>query len=258
MKDPIRLIHKLYGHSKKLISDHSIDANHEQLKNVESSIYSPGPSFQAIFDFSSRSFDMVSNDIENLLGYSSNSFSVEKLITAIHPDDIGMVVRNEALAGLFLHKFISVDEIPFYKVTYQYRIKNSKGIHRLFLHQAITLTVDSNGLISKTFLNVSDISKYGEKGNSFVSFIDNRGIKSFTNISMEEDLVKLIQEKDALSKREMEILHLISEGYNSKEIAKKLFISYDTVRTHRNNIISRNNFKSINQAVVHYIKRGLL
>ena len=63
---------------------------------------------------------------------------------------------------------------------------------------------------------------------------------------------------DALSPREIEILKFIAEGYNSKQIAESLFISYDTVRTHRNNIISKRNFKSINQAVAYYLKKGIL
>lgn len=258
MKDPNRKIFNVYDHIKDLLSDQSINPNYKQLKKVVASIYSPGTSFQAIFDFPSRSFDKVSNNIEKLLGYSSDSFSVEKLISKVHPDDIGLVIKNEALAGLFFKKYISQEEIPFYKVTYQYRVKNSKDIYRLFLHQAITLTKDKHGLISKTFINLSDITKFGEMGNRFVSFIDIRGIRSYANINMEEDLIKIVQEGDSLTKREMEILHLISEGYNSKKIAKKLFISYDTVRTHRNNIISRNNFNSINHAVAHYIRKGVL
>jgi DNA-binding NarL/FixJ family response regulator len=41
---------------------------------------------------------------------------------------------------------------------------------------------------------------------------------------------------EELSKREMELLVLLSKGYRYKEIAEKLFISRDTVRTHIRNI----------------------
>ncbi len=42
-----------------------------------------------------------------------------------------------------------------------------------------------------------------------------------------------------LSKREQEILELLSKGYRYKEIADKLFISLDTVRTHIRNIYEK-------------------
>lgn len=44
------------------------------------------------------------------------------------------------------------------------------------------------------------------------------------------------KEQDSLSKREQEILLLLSKGYRYKEIGEKLFISTETVRTHIRNI----------------------
>ena len=41
------------------------------------------------------------------------------------------------------------------------------------------------------------------------------------------------------SKRECEILQLIFEGFTSQEIADKLFISLQTVESHRKNMISK-------------------
>ncbi len=42
-----------------------------------------------------------------------------------------------------------------------------------------------------------------------------------------------------LSQREEEILHLIADGLATKNIADKLFISIDTVETHRRNILKK-------------------
>ena len=42
-----------------------------------------------------------------------------------------------------------------------------------------------------------------------------------------------------LSIREIEILGLIMLGYTNQEIADKLFISYETVRSHRKNILTK-------------------
>ncbi|HCW06587.1 MAG TPA: DNA-binding response regulator, partial [Cytophagales bacterium] len=42
-----------------------------------------------------------------------------------------------------------------------------------------------------------------------------------------------------LSRREQEILDLLSKGFRYKEIADKLFLSIDTVRTHARNIYEK-------------------
>lgn len=61
-----------------------------------------------------------------------------------------------------------------------------------------------------------------------------------------------------ISLREREILFLLSEGLSSKEIADKLHISYDTVRTHRNNILKKTNFRTLTQAVSYCVRDGLI
>jgi two-component system, NarL family, response regulator DegU len=52
----------------------------------------------------------------------------------------------------------------------------------------------------------------------------------------------------SLTKRELEILHLVAEGLSNDEIAKKIFISEKTVKTHLTNIFDKlqvhNRFKA--------------
>jgi len=63
---------------------------------------------------------------------------------------------------------------------------------------------------------------------------------------------------EILSHREKEILSLIKEGYNFHNIADKLFISYDTVRTHVRSIYRKLHVNSINQAIVKAFKHRLI
>ena len=41
------------------------------------------------------------------------------------------------------------------------------------------------------------------------------------------------------TKREREILHLIAYEHTTKEIAAQLYISYETVQTHRKNLLMK-------------------
>ncbi|MBT8233861.1 MAG: response regulator transcription factor [Saprospiraceae bacterium] len=48
-----------------------------------------------------------------------------------------------------------------------------------------------------------------------------------------------------LTYREQEIVYLISMGFSSKEIAQKLFISKETVRSHRKNIFIKMDARNV-------------
>jgi DNA-binding NarL/FixJ family response regulator len=65
-------------------------------------------------------------------------------------------------------------------------------------------------------------------------------------------------DKDAvhLTKAEIEIVRLISEGMTTKEIAAKKNISFHTVISHRKNIFRKLGVKSISELIMHAIKAG--
>jgi DNA-binding CsgD family transcriptional regulator len=56
-------------------------------------------------------------------------------------------------------------------------------------------------------------------------------------------------EKLALSKRELEVLQLMAEGLSNQEIAEKLFVSLNTVKTHSSKVFEKLDVKRRTQAV---------
>jgi len=63
---------------------------------------------------------------------------------------------------------------------------------------------------------------------------------------------------DPVSERELEVLHLIAAGLSNREIADKLFISLNTVKTHTKNINSKLAVNSRTKAVARAKELGLL
>jgi DNA-binding NarL/FixJ family response regulator len=61
-----------------------------------------------------------------------------------------------------------------------------------------------------------------------------------------------------LTKRELEVLRLLSEGLSQKEIASSLVISSKTVAAHIQHILGKLGVHSRAQAVAHAYRRGLL
>lgn len=56
-------------------------------------------------------------------------------------------------------------------------------------------------------------------------------------------------QKHEISKREIEVLALMSEGLSNQEIAEKLFVSLNTIKTHSSNIFDKLDVKRRTQAV---------
>ncbi len=61
-----------------------------------------------------------------------------------------------------------------------------------------------------------------------------------------------------LSKRELEVLQLIVDGFTNMEIADKLFISNRTVDTHRRNLLQKLNVRNTAELVKFALKNGLV
>lgn len=62
---------------------------------------------------------------------------------------------------------------------------------------------------------------------------------------------------DALTKRELEILTLIAQGLENREIAQKLVVSEATVRTHVSNTLGKLHLASRTQAALYALREGL-
>lgn len=63
---------------------------------------------------------------------------------------------------------------------------------------------------------------------------------------------------EALSERELEVLHLIAEGASNREIAQQLFVSIGTVKKHLNNIFLKLDAHNRTQAIATARKENLL
>jgi NarL family two-component system response regulator LiaR len=62
---------------------------------------------------------------------------------------------------------------------------------------------------------------------------------------------------DQLTEREREVLHLIAQGLNNREIAGRMIISEKTVKTHVSNILSKLGLADRTQAAIWALKHGL-
>lgn len=62
----------------------------------------------------------------------------------------------------------------------------------------------------------------------------------------------------SFSKRETEIVRLLSDGLSTQEVADKLFLSYYTVETHRKNLLNKLNLRNTAELIKYAAQLGLL
>ncbi len=118
---------------------------------------------------------------------------------------------------------------------------------RVMLRDISVLSRDSDNKVNLVLISFFDITEL--QGKHFNLQID---VKKYDDEAPDEDFDKLKEDLKAIisplkkiTKREKEILELISEGKTSKQIANELTISLTTVHTHRQNIIRKNKVKNI-------------
>ena len=73
-----------------------------------------------------------------------------------------------------------------------------------------------------------------------------------------EDKSRQRQAHDELTKREYEVLLLVSKGYTNQEIADELFITLKTVKTHVSNILSKLEVNDRTQATIYAYQHDLI
>jgi DNA-binding NarL/FixJ family response regulator len=61
-----------------------------------------------------------------------------------------------------------------------------------------------------------------------------------------------------LTRREIEVLQLLTKGYSNKEIADQLFVSTHTVISHRKNISEKTGIKSASGLTMYAILKKII
>jgi DNA-binding CsgD family transcriptional regulator len=208
----------------------------EMLNVIENSAIS-------IYDLYQQKHLFLSSRFETIFGYNiskAHEEGNEYFDKKVHPDDFVTAMK---IASYFLKLAFSLpaEEKKDYKLINDYRIKNADGKYIRVIEQFQALELDKYGNVWLA-LCVMDLSP-----NQDISLpLQNKVI----NFKMGElyhfpDSIKEVN----LSKREKEILNLISDGLISKEIADNLFISVHTVNTHRQKILEKLDVTNSHEAI---------
>jgi DNA-binding CsgD family transcriptional regulator len=195
------------------------------------------------------SFEYIGKNMFSCLGLKNEILKnggMRYFWSRIHPEDLEhWLIALKDLMNFTLSE-IPNEERSQMNYSWNYRFKNAKGIYVNIVQNTTPLVFDKNtkpiiGLAHYTILN-SNIKMDVCASAKLLNSNNEYETKYFNNFSH-----KLISEN--VSNRERDIIRLLVLNFSSKEIADKLFISPNTVDTHRRNILKKLNITSTGELI---------
>ena len=240
-------------HSSIPITDDSVKNKlAQELAHRLVHFFQAGEFYHFVFNVSTTSFDYLSPNVEKVLGFTPDELSTEAFFGLFHPDDFKAFVNSEFETEKFLRS-LPQDKLFKYKIRTDFRMRKKDGAYTRILHQTMVFDTNEEGRILRSFGVHTDIGYLKMEGKPTLSFIGFDGEPSYIDVKVGEMLVPMTE---TLSKREKEILLLIMEGLQNKEIAARLHISKETVDKHRKNMLAKTGCKNSGQLITKAIKNG--
>jgi DNA-binding CsgD family transcriptional regulator len=209
----------------------------------------------SIFDLYQRRHVYYSPKYATVLGWDAERAKTDINYTnsLIHPDDLPEIYRAAvyyiSIGFALADRSISKE----YKTIFDYRVRGKGGDYVRIIEQQIPLEIDKKGNVWLA-LSMVDLSPDHDIENPFRGRLKNQRTGELFHFPPDEDLTL---PAGTLTSREKEILRLISRGLISKEIADKLYISVNTVNTHRQRIIEKLNVSNTYEAIRYAHDRGI-
>lgn len=188
----------------------------------------------------------------DVVGIASNAEDAFKKVKQLNPDVVLMDIELKDSDGIQTTRIIK-EKHPNTEV-----IILTMHTDEQYLLEAIQ--AGAKGYILKDFPSslLLEAIKYVAEGKSLFDPTSSSRVLNQLKLLLNKKR-QLTGEKDSsLSKREVEILKLIAEGYTNKEIAQKLYLSEHTVRNHISNIFLKLNCNTRAKAVLEAFKKKLI
>jgi len=224
-----------------------LDLNSLKAGNINS------PCITWVIDIRSKSFVYLSKNIKELLGYEVSEFlnrEIHCFNKVIHPEDSLVIWKNILNVWMYLVCLSHEQRIKF-KYANTYRILTADGQVLYVWEQNSVFQTDRSGNVTHLMGVCSDVTLLLNKRSKFIP-------ESYYNPLDAIPPVSKSERERLLSTRELQIISLLADGLNSKEISEKLSISFHTVNTHRQKIILKTNSKSTAGAIRYTIEKRLI
>ena len=221
-------------------------------------LFSLGSFYYFILNFETFKVDMISEGLETVLGMKPRKYTIEELLSRIHPDDIKKMSEKENKVLSFFMDIIPAKDIPLYKSVYLMRLRSLNGTYKTILHQSKAIIISKEGQVQKTLCIHTDVCYLNIPIDHKISFISTKRPSYYCLEGDTKFRLLKSHKSQEYSSREKEILFKISQGQDFKQIAEELFISPNTVNTHKRNILVKSGCKNTAELMAKCIREGVI
>jgi DNA-binding CsgD family transcriptional regulator/PAS domain-containing protein len=202
-------------------------------------IFQLGNYYYFIFNLAKTEIEFVSDSVTEVLGIAPNEFTPGFVFNNIHQNDRDRFTYNEQNLTTFFSQ-LSPNKIFKYKISYDYRLLNRDGKYIWLHQQMMALQSTEDGAIIRTLGIHTDISHLKTEPKPIgMTIAGMDGEPSYFNVQPGTQSFVLQPATQRFTKREKEIYRLVINGCTSAKIAEMLFISPQTVYTHRKHILQK-------------------
>jgi DNA-binding NarL/FixJ family response regulator len=188
------------------------------------------------------------DDLVEVIGEAETGEEAVKLAEELHPDIILMDIFMPQMDGLQAAKEIRT---RFPKIAIVMLTSSDRDGH---LYEAVKIGVAGYLLkdldAKDLFEMLSGVSR-GEP--AMTRAMAGKFLKSVANRMVDEE-----KGEQALSERELYVLRLVASGASNQEIADKLSVSINTIKSHLKNILEKLQLENRTQAATYALKHGLV
>jgi len=188
-----------------------------------------------------------SKQLSHLLGYTAthekDDESLYQVRRHIYPSDYAFSIQSERL-GLAFWNSLPFNEQRKFVFVYQSRLVNSVGKVVLFTHKSTVLRNNNQNIVCCVLIESAPFATDNSSGKP-LRFMLHCETKKCYSIEPQDNKKAFY----LLTPAELNVLQLIAEGKSNAQIADKLFISINTIKTHRKHIVSSTNTLRITQSL---------
>lgn len=187
-------------------------------------------------------------DLVKVIGEAETGIEAVALAEQLHPDVILMDIYMPEMDGLQAAKEI---RSKFPQIAIVMLTSSEKDGH---LYEAVQLGVSGYLLKSLDATELFDLLKGVVHGETAMTrAMAGKLLKAVANRMADED-----KGEKALTERELFVLRLVASGASNQEIAQKLSISVNTVKSHLKNILEKLQLENRTQAATYAMRHGLV
>lgn len=236
-----------------------LESHIEKLKELDQ--YIPhSTTFFCITNTTTRSFEYVSKNFHSCTGLDTETMCREGMTfwwEHMHPDEMSLWLQSLNDLMVFTMAEIDVRDRKKVSYTWNYRIRKADDTYQTILQHTTPMYFDEEG---KPVIGLAHYSLLPSTGSPLP-------IRASAKILNEKDeyetiFFKTYSEQKLISEqitfRERDIIRLISFGYSTEDIAERLFISANTVNSHRRNILKKTDCSNTSELVSRSIREGMI